>query len=83
MEHIARTSKDVGVALREARKKAGLSQGELAELCGLWQETISKIETGSSGANLDTIFDLCAALDLELKITPRSKGKATDFEDIF
>mgnify|MGYP003675837796 CR=1 FL=1 len=30
-----------------------------------------------------TIFDLLAALDLEIEIKPRSKGSAADIEDVF
>ena len=72
MDHIARTTKDLGQALRAARKAKGV-----------WQRTVSNIETGASGAKLDTIFDLLAALDLELRIVPRSKMSPRDLEDIF
>lgn len=78
MKQLARTSKDIGHAIRRARKKNQLSQKELASKSGVWQETISKIENGSPGAKLETIFDICAALDLELLVTKRSKGN-TDY----
>lgn len=80
MKHIARTPDNIGHALRNARKKKRLSQKEVASISGIWQETISKIENGSPGTKLETIFDLCAALDLELLITDRSKG-STDYLD--
>jgi len=83
MDHIARTTKDLGQALRAARKAKGLAQAELATRAGVWQRTVSNIETGPSGAKLDTIFDLLAALDLELRIVPRSKMSPRDLEDIF
>ncbi|MDZ7907153.1 MAG: helix-turn-helix transcriptional regulator [Gemmobacter sp.] len=50
---------------------------------GAWQRTVSNIETGTSGAKLDTIFDLLAALDLEIRIVPRSRMTPADIEDIF
>ncbi len=78
MSYLARTPADIGHALRRARKKKHLTQKELAVRSGVWQETISKIENGLSGAKLDTIFDICAALDLELLVTDRSQG-TTDF----
>jgi HTH-type transcriptional regulator/antitoxin HipB len=83
MDQIARTTKDLGQALRAARKAKGLTQAELAARAGIWQRTVSNIETGTSGAKVDTIFDLLAALDLELRIVPRSKMTQRDLEDIF
>ena len=83
MDQIARTTKDLGNVLRQARKVRNLTQAELASLAGIWQRTISNIETSASGAKIDTIFDLLAALDLELHIVPRSKMTPGDLEDIF
>lgn len=83
MDQIARSPKDVGNALRNARKANKLTQAELASRSGIWQRTISTIETSASGAKLDTIFDLLAALDLEIQIVPRSKMKPGDLEGIF
>lgn len=83
MDQIARTTKDIGNVLRNARKAKGLTQGELANRAGVWQRTISNIETSTSGAKLDTVFDLLAALELEIHIVPRSKMKPGDLEDIF
>lgn len=83
MDQIARTTKDLGQTLRAARKAKGLTQAELAARAGVWQRTVSNIETGTSGAKVDTIFDLLAALDLELRIVPRSKLTQRDLEDIF
>lgn len=83
MDQIARTTKDLGNVLRKARKLQNLTQAELAARAGVWQRTISNIETSTSGAKLDTIFDLLAALDLEIHIVPRSKMKPHDLEDIF
>ena len=83
MVRIARTTKDLGNALRQARKARGLTQSELASRAGIWQRTVSNIETSASGAKVDTIFDLLAALDLEIHIVPRSKIALADLEDIF
>ncbi|SDX08675.1 helix-turn-helix domain-containing protein [Roseicitreum antarcticum] len=83
MDQIARTTQDIGHVLRQARKAKGLTQSELAHRAGVWQRTVSNIETSASGAKVDTIFDLLAALDLEIHIVPRSKMKPDDLEDIF
>jgi len=78
MGHLARTPNDIGHALRHARKQQGLSQQALATKSGVWQETISKIENGSPGTRLETIFDICAALNLEITLADRTQG-STDF----
>ena len=83
MDQLARTPKDIGHATREARKGQNLTQKDLAMKSGLWQETVSKIENGVSSTKLETLFDLLAALDLEIQIKPRSKGSINDLGDIF
>mgnify|MGYP000005818282 CR=1 FL=1 len=83
VKQLTRTPKDIGYAIREARKAQKLTQKELAAISGVWQETISKIENGVGGTKLETLFDLLAALDHEILIQTRSKGMATDIEDWF
>lgn len=83
MKNLARTPKDIGHAIRSARKARKLTQKELATRSGVWQETISKIENGVGSTKLETIFDILAALDLELQVQDRTKGTASDLEDIF
>lgn len=83
MRTLARTPKDIGHAIRQARKVRNLTQKDLATRSGVWQETISKIENGLSGTKIDTIFDLFAALDLEFQVQDRSKGSSDKLEDIF
>ncbi|WP_120497312.1 helix-turn-helix domain-containing protein [Kiloniella sp. EL199] len=83
MKQLARTPKDIGYTIREARKEQKLTQKELAAISGVWQETISKVENGVGSTKLETLFDLLAALDHEVLIQTRSKGVATDIEDWF
>jgi len=83
MATIIRSLKDLGHAIRQARKAAGLSQSQLAEHSGVWQETISKIENGHTGTRVETAFELLAALDLEIIAQARTKGSAEDFGDMF
>ena len=83
MKDLARDPRQVGNLVRRARKKQGLSQSQLGDKAGLRQETISLIETGHPAAKLQTILGILAALDLELRIVPRSKARAADIEEIF
>lgn len=83
MSDLARNPKQVGNIIRRVRKKRGLTQAQLGEKSGLWQETISMIENGHPAAKQGTILAVLAALDLELRIGLRKKGAETDIEDIF
>ena len=83
MKHRVRTPKNIGHAIRRARKEKKLTQKELASLSGIWQETISRIENGSGGTKLETVFYLIAALDLEIIVTERSKGSSDWLEENF
>jgi transcriptional regulator with XRE-family HTH domain len=54
--------KIVGTNVAKARKKAGLSQKELAAVVGVNKQTIWRIEAGSTNVTLETIGKLAAAL---------------------
>jgi HTH-type transcriptional regulator/antitoxin HipB len=83
MSDLARTPKQIGGLVRRTRKKRGLSQTQLGNKAGLRQETISLIETGNPATKLDTILSVLAALDLEFRVMPRSKGSPSGIEEIF
>ncbi len=56
----------VMIKLLEQRKSAGLSQEKLAEMVGMAQADISRIETGKTSAiSLDVLDRLCKALKCE------------------
>jgi len=74
MSDLARDPRQLGNLIRRARKRRGLSQGALGAKAGLRQETISLIENGNLAAKIETILAVLAALDLELRVAPRSKG---------
>ena len=83
MSHIARSPRQLGNLIQRTRKQRGLTQTDLANLAGLRQEMISKIETGHEGTKLSSIYALFAALDLDLVVDTRSGRPAKDIEDIF
>lgn len=83
MGDLARDPRQIGNLIRRIRKKQGFSQTQLGEKAGLRQETISLIETGNPSTTLETILSVVAALDLEFRMVPRSKGRAADIEEIF
>lgn len=51
-----------------ARKKAGLTQHELAEMIGVSNNTISRIETLESVPTLKVLLKICKALNLRVEI---------------
>lgn len=83
MSQLARSPDQLGAILQRQRNLKGLTQKQLAGQLGMRQATISQLEGGLPGARLSTLMDVLAALDLELVIGQRSKGKAQDIEDIF
>lgn len=61
-------------AMVEAREEQGISQRKLAELSGVKQPVIARIEKGYSNPRLDTILKLLAALGKTLAIVPLKTG---------
>jgi transcriptional regulator with XRE-family HTH domain len=56
---------DVGMNnVARIRKARGLSQEQLAEMVGVHQATISKLERGSESVTLELVFKVAAALNL-------------------
>ena len=49
--------------IKEERQKAGLSQGELAEMVGVSRNTVSSIETGQFNPTAKLALILCIALN--------------------
>lgn len=57
---------DCPMRLSKIRKAKGLTQSALAEMAGVEQPTISRIERGSKGVTLDVLSDIADALDVEI-----------------
>lgn len=54
--------------VREARKRARLTQRELAEKVGTTQSAIARIETGRSAPSFDKVLELVYACGMDLDI---------------
>ena len=59
--------------LIEARDEKGLSQRELAEISGLKQPAIARLESMRSIPKIDTLFKLLSPLGYTLSIVPLDK----------
>lgn len=71
MAAIVNSPSVLGVAIRDARRRLGLSQTELGLRVGLTQVTVSRIERAAGRATLHTVLLLLGALGLELKVQQR------------
>lgn len=61
---------DFKALLRDARRRAGLTQAELAELSGTSQSTLSAYECGSKTPSADTLARVLAAAGVRLTTAP-------------
>ena len=55
----------------DRRRELGLSQAELAHVCGTTQSAIARLESGGRPPRIDTLLKLAHALDCELHIELR------------
>lgn len=63
---------EIGLAIRDARKKRKLTQQDLGKLLGMSRATISGIETGRiAEVGIRKMAALCSALDLEITVGKR------------
>lgn len=59
--------KYIAQILQNARKKKGLKQAQLAEMIGISEKHLSKIETGKNYPALDNFFKMVEILELSMK----------------
>ena len=82
MEQIARTSRQIGTAIRRRRRHLELRQGDVGARTNLRQATVSALENGEPGTQLRTLITVMAALDLEIVLRERTKAEDT-IEDLY
>ena len=73
MGKVIRSNKDLGEAIRLARKHQNLRQVDVAQKASVRQALVSDLENGATTARLDTVMKVLAALDLDLSIISRRK----------
>lgn len=77
---IIRTVKDVGLLIKEARAKAGLSQAALAKKINSTQTWISLIENGKSTAEIGLVLQTLTVLGvtMDFRLPMDQADTATD-----
>ena len=64
--------KQIGLNIRRIRKSRGLKQSTLAELVGVEDKTISRIEVGGNYPSMDLLVRLSKVLECDLTDMVRS-----------
>jgi transcriptional regulator with XRE-family HTH domain len=68
---------DVGRTLRHARRRARLTQRQLAETTGVPQSTVGRIEAGLTMPRVDTFEKLLEACGMDIELT-HTRGQGLD-----
>lgn len=62
---------DIGTAVRDRRRAAGLTQEDAAHLCGVSVPFMNQLERGSRpGLSITRVMQVCAHLGLTITIAP-------------
>lgn len=72
MKHTVRTADQLAKVIQGIRKSSGQSQQAVADKVGMFQKTVSLIETNPENASLGSLFKLISALNLELILQDKS-----------
>ena len=65
------SAKDVGAAVRAARREEGLTQRELAEACGCGTRFISELENGKPTIEFGRAIRVLNTLSLDVDVSAR------------
>ena len=74
--------KALSIYLRDERRRRGLSQAKVGDLVGLRQGTVSKFESMPEKVQLDTLFRLLSALELDLLVKPKGSILKKNFDSL-
>lgn len=58
----------VGQTFAEARAESGLTQTQLAELSGIHQSCLSRLEQGNGNATISTLETVAAAMGCKIEV---------------
>ncbi len=75
---LIRSPKELALFVMSQRKALKLSQAELGSLVGLQQKTVSLFENKPENIQLDTLFRILSAVELDLKIVSKDAPSSTE-----
>lgn len=67
--------KQVGESLKKARNNKGLTMLQLAEIMGKDRVTITRYESGKQNLSIETITEICKALEVSPEIILKESSK--------
>ena len=73
-EEIINLEKELIFAIVEARQESGLTQKQLAELCGVKQPVIARLENAVHSPQVNSIIKILKPLGYSLTIVKDEKG---------
>lgn len=68
MQHVIRSTAELGRVLRAERKALGLTQGDLAAACGVSLRFLSELERGRESAGVGRVLRVLEMLGLEVVV---------------
>lgn len=68
--------KELALLAASQRKKLKLSQAEVGKLVGLKQQTISEFEIRPESTQIDTLFRILSALNLNIQLSTKDEINA-------
>jgi HTH-type transcriptional regulator / antitoxin HipB len=69
-----RDARTLGAVLADFRRERGVDQDSLANQLGTYRPTLSRLENGHAVAQIELLFQIIRALDLEMTIGDRRVG---------
>jgi HTH-type transcriptional regulator/antitoxin HipB len=79
---IIRTSRDLGLLIRDTRLKHGLTQDQLATRVGVSRKWLVDVESGKKASDLKLILRTLNVIGIQLDAVDRAKGNAPNALDI-
>ncbi|AEG44347.1 helix-turn-helix domain-containing protein [Isoptericola variabilis] len=68
---LARSSRDVGRFVQQARRRRGLSQAALADELGLTRQYVSEVESGADNLYITRLFEIFDELGIDVRLEER------------
>lgn len=72
---------EIAAKLKESRKMAGLSQGQVAKMLGLHRPSVSEIEAGNRQVSAQELNQLCDIYEVDINWVLGAGSDATDPND--
>ncbi|SDU54547.1 helix-turn-helix transcriptional regulator [Jiangella alkaliphila] len=74
----ARTVRDLGAVAREARRRRGMTQAELAQVVGISRDWVVRLERGHPRLEAQLVLDALAAAGVAVEVSDADGGPTAD-----